>query len=194
SGQNYNNVINFAITDFENDGFFVIITGTMRGYAPLVKVFNYKGEAQGEGFYAYAKTYLGGVNVAAGSTTGNGQKEIVTGAGYMGGPQVRIFDKNGKVLSGGFFAYGKDFRGGVNVACGDIDGNGIDEIVTGAGYGGSSHVRYFNSKFQPLSPGFWAFGKDSKTGARVFLNDLDGDGRKEILAASPDTFTTALTK
>ncbi|MFA5188177.1 MAG: putative glycoside hydrolase [Patescibacteria group bacterium] len=191
-GQAYNKGLNFAITDFENDGFFEIVTGTMRGYAPLVKVFNYKGEAQGEGFYAYAKTYLGGVNVAAGDTNGNGQKEIVTGAGYMGGPQVRIFDKNGKILSGGFFAYSKDFRGGVNVACGDIDGNGIDEIVTGAGYGGSSHVRYFNSKFQPLSPGFWAFGKNSKTGVRVFLNDLDGDGKQEILAASPDTFTTAI--
>jgi len=190
-GQKYSKGINFAITDFENDGYLEIVTGTGRGYAPLVKVFNYKGEAQGDGFYAYAKTYLGGVNVAACSTKGNGNKEIVTGTGYMGGPQVRIFDKYGKVLSGGFFAYGKDFRGGVNVACGDIDGNGIDEIVTGAGYGGSSHVRYFNSKFEPLSPGFWAFGKDSRTGVRVFLSDLDNDGSKEILTASPDTFTTA---
>lgn len=190
-GQNYNHGINFSINDFENDGYFEIITGTMRGFSPLVKVFNYKGEEQGPGFHAYASDYKGGVNVAVCDTNGNGQKEIVTGAGYMGGPQVRIFDKNGKVLSGGFFAYAKNFRGGVNVACGDIDGNGIDEIVTGAGFGGSSHVRYFNSKFEPLSPGFWAFGKESRTGVRIIVNDLDNDGIAEILAASPDTFTTA---
>jgi len=190
-GKNYYKGMNFVLADFENDGYFEIVTGTNRGYAPLVKVFNYKGEAQGTGFYAYAKSYLGGVNVAVGDTTGNGDKEIITGAGYLGGPLVRIFNKSGKLLSGGFYAYAKTFKGGVYVACGDIDGNGIDEIVTGAGYGGTSHVRIFNSKFESLNPGFFAFGKDSKTGVRVVLNDLDGDGKKEILAASPDVFATA---
>jgi hypothetical protein len=193
-GKNYFKGINFTISDFENDGYFEIITGTQKGYAPLVKVFNYKGEAQGPGFYAYAKTYLGGVNVAVGDLNGNGNKQIVTGAGYLGGPMVRIFDKNGKLLSGGFFAYAKTFRGGVNVAVGDIDGNGKDEIVTGAGYGGSSHVRIFNAQFEALNQGFWAFGKDTRTGVRVVLNDLDGDGKKEILAASPDTFTNVFNK
>ncbi len=192
-GQNYNYGINFSLNDYENDGFYEITTGTMKGYSPPeIRVFNHLGKQQGEGFNAYQAGYKGGVNVAVCDTNGNGKKEIVTGAGYMGGPLVRIFDKNGKVLSGGFFAYNESFRGGVNVACGDIDGNGIDEIVTGAGYGGSSHVRYFNSKFEPLSPGFWAFGKDSRTGVRVVINDLDNDGAAEILAASPDTFTTAL--
>ncbi|MBD3359446.1 MAG: hypothetical protein GF365_01925 [Candidatus Buchananbacteria bacterium] len=190
-GQNYNYGINFSLNDYEDDGFYEITTGTMKGYGPEIRVFNHLGEQQGEGFNAYQAEYKGGVNVAVCDTNGNGKKEIVTGAGYMGGPLVRIFDKNGKVLSGGFFAYNKSFRGGVNVACGDIDGNGVDEIVTGAGYGGSSHVRYFNSKFEPLSPGFWAFGKDSRTGVRVVINDLDNDGAAEILAASPDTFTTA---
>ncbi len=190
-GQSYNLGINFSLNDFENDGFFEITTGTMKGYSPLVKIFDYTGKVLNDGFDAYAHGYKGGVNVAVCDTNGNGQKEIVTGAGHMGGPQVRIFDKNGKVLSGGFFAYNKNFRGGVNVGCGDIDGNGIDEIVTGAGYGGSSHVRYFNSKFEPLSPGFWAFGKESRTGVRIIVNDLNNDGISEILAASPDTFTTS---
>jgi len=191
-GVTYQQGINFSINDFENDGFYEIVTGTMKGSGPLVKVFNYLGQPQGEGFNAYAPGYKGGVNVAVCDTNGNKQKEIVTGAGHMGGPQVRIFDKNGRILSGGFFAYNEAFRGGVNVACGDIDANGIDEIVTGAGFGGSSHVRYFNSKFEPLSPGFWAFGKESRTGVRVVINDLDNDGAAEILAASPDTFTTAI--
>jgi len=191
-GEDYNYGINFSLNDYEDDGFIEITTGTMRGYSPLVKVFNYMGVALNDGFNAYAPGYKGGVNVAVCDTNGNGQKEIVTGAGYMGGPQVRIFNKEGKVLSGGFFAYGKDFRGGVNVGCGDIDANGIDEIVTGAGYGGSSHVRYFNSKFEPLSPGFWAFGEDSRTGVRIIVNDIDNDGAAEILAASPDTFTTTI--
>jgi hypothetical protein len=193
-GTAYNKGINFDINDFENDGYSEIVTGTMKGYEPLVKVFNYKGEEQGKGFDAYAKTYQGGVTVAVCNTTGKGSKEIVTGTGYLGGPQVRIFDKNGKVLSGGFFAYAKTFRGGVNVTCGDINGDGKEEIVTGAGYGGTAHIRMFNSKFEALGKGFWAFEQTSRTGVRVFVNDLDGDGIEEILAASPETFTTALQK
>jgi len=193
-GDKYNKGLNFSINDFENDGYFEIITGTGQGYAPLVKVFNYKGEAQGSGFYAYAKNFTGGVNVAVCSTKGNGNKEIVTGAGYLGGSQVKIFDKNGKLLSGGIFAYAKSFRGGVNVACGDIDGNGMDEIITGAGYGGSSQVLIFNHQFKAINPGFWAYAKDSKTGVRVLVNDVDGDGIKEILAATPDVFTMAFAK
>jgi len=190
-GKNYFKGINFVISDLDNDGIYEIVTGTMRGYAPLVKVFNYKGEPLNQGFYAYSKNYYGGVNVAVCDSKGNGNKEIITGAGYMGGPQVRIFDKNGKLLSGGFFAYAKTFRGGVNIACGDINGDGKDEIITGAGYGGTSHVRIFDNKFQPLSKGFWAFGQESKTGVRVIANDLDQDGKAEILASSPYTFTTS---
>jgi hypothetical protein len=193
-GDKYNFGINFSINDFDNDGYFEIITGTGKGYAPLVKVFNYKGEAQGAGFYAYAKNFMGGVNVAVCSTKGNANKEIVTGAGYMGGSQVKIFDKNGKLLSGGIFAYNKTFKGGVNVACGDIDGNGMEEIITGAGYGGSSQVLIFNHQFKAINPGFWAYDKNSKTGVRVLVNDIDGDGIKEILAATPDVFTTAFAK
>ena len=193
-GDKYNKGINFSLNDFDNDGYFEIVTGPGKGYAPLVKVFNYKGEAQGSGFYAYAKTFLGGVNVAVCSTKGNANKEIITGTATSGSAQVRIFDKNGKLLSGGIMAYGKTFKGGVNVACGDIDGNGAEEIITGAGFGGSSQVRIFNNKFQAINPGFWAYDKTSKTGVRVLVNDVDGDGVKEILAATPDVFTTAFAK
>jgi len=44
-----------------------------------------------------------------------------------------------------YFAYGTP-RWGVNVSCGDLDGDGIDEIVTGPGPGEqfSSHVRGWN--------------------------------------------------
>ncbi|TSC96056.1 MAG: Peptidase S8 and S53, subtilisin, kexin, sedolisin [Parcubacteria group bacterium Athens1014_10] len=56
---------------------------------------------------------------------------IVTGAGNGGGPHVRAFNSNGFPGSFNFFAYDKNFRGGVNVAVGDIDGDGKAEIITG---------------------------------------------------------------
>jgi len=187
-GPTYNKGINLAVGDFDRDGKKEIVTGTQRGGGPQVRIFRADGTIYRDGFFAYNKNFRGGVNIAVGDTNGNGDLEIITGAGYMGGPQVRIFNADGKVLSGGFFAYGQNFRGGVYVACGDIDGDKKDEIVTGAGSGGSSQVRIFNSKFEPINPGFWAFEKNSKDGVQVFLGDLDLDGKKEILAASPSPF------
>ncbi|MDD5715154.1 MAG: S8 family peptidase, partial [Patescibacteria group bacterium] len=45
---------------------------------------------------------------------------IVAGAGPTGGPQIRLFKKTGEVEFQ-FFAYAESFRGGVNVAAGDIN-------------------------------------------------------------------------
>lgn len=80
--------------------------------------------------------------------------EIITGAGPGGGPHVRLFDvfnnsedhTDTTVRSTGvsFFAYGAGFTGGVRVAGGDVDKDGCDEIVTGAGPGGGPHVRVFD--------------------------------------------------
>jgi hypothetical protein len=186
-GGSYTKGITFDVGDVNFDGKLDIVTGTGRGYAPLVKVFDLAGNQTAE-MYAYAKNYTGGVNVALADLNGNGNKDIVVGAGYLGGPQVRIFNGQGRLVSGGFFAYHPTFRGGVNVAAGDIDGDGIDEIITGAGIGGSTHVRMFNGKTHPLNPGFFAFSETSRAGVQVFVADLDGDGKDEILASNPNPF------
>jgi hypothetical protein len=193
-GTKYGFGLNFAISDINNDGNSEIITGTSKGYAPLVKIFNNKGTEINKGFYAYAKSFKGGVNVAVCDLKGNGKKEIVTGAGFLGGSLVKTFDTNGNATSKGFYAYAKTFKGGVNVACGDVNGDKKDEIVTGAGFSGSPHVRIFNNKFQAINKGFWPFEESNRNGVRVIVNDLDGNGTAEILAATPYTFTTSLNK
>src|SRR5258708_20676858 len=76
-----------------------------------------------------------------------------------GGPHVRVFDANGSGGSG-FFAYDAGFGGGVNVAVGDVDGDGRGDIITGAGPGGGPNVRVLdaagneNSTFFAYAPTF----------------------------------------
>ena len=43
-----------------------------------------------------------------------------------------------------FYAYDPAFPGGVHVAAADLTGDGVAEIITGAGPGGGPHVRAFS--------------------------------------------------
>jgi hypothetical protein len=133
-------------------------------------------------FRAFAEKFRGGLAIAAGDVDGDGVDEIIAGAGPGGSPQVRVFRADGTVRSQ-FFAYGDSFRGGVKVASCDFDGDGVEEVVTGAGPGGSPQVRIMTmwgeSKF---SPSFNAFERSFSGGVNVACGDVDGDGETEVVA------------
>lgn len=92
-------------------------------------------------------------------------------------------------MNPGFFAYDSTFRGGVNVAMGDLDGDGRAEIITGPGAGGSPEIKVFNAKTLSLKADFFAFSATSKSGVGVFAEDLDNDGKAEIVASTTDVFS-----
>jgi hypothetical protein len=134
-----------AAADLTGDGVAEIITGAGPSGGPHVRVIEFNGGALRElaSFYAYDPAFRGGVYVAAGDTTGDGVPEIITGAGPSGGPHVRVIEFNGGALRevASFYAYNPAFVGGVSVASGDVTGDGIAEVITGAGAGGGPHVR-----------------------------------------------------
>ncbi len=98
-----------------------------------------------------------------------------------------------------YFAYGT-LKFGVNVACGDIDGDGYDEIITGAGPGVifGPHLRAWNYDGVALTPvaavNIFAYPPDGfRYGVRVSTLDLDDDGRSEIITVpGPDPSAPAL--
>lgn len=186
-GQSYASGINFGIGDLNGDGTQELVTGTGRGGGPQVRVFSSDGRLINPGFFAYATNFRGGVNVAVGDLNADGINEIIAGAGYGGGPHIRVFNRDGKLLSSGFFAYNPSFRGGVNVAVGDINGDGIEEIISGPGLGGGPHVRIWNKEGRMLSE-FFAFSAQSNQGVRVGAYDFDGDRRDEIITMTNDFF------
>ena len=186
--------VNVTTGDTNGDGTDVILTGAGPGaiYGPHVRGFSLSGTpVTGLNFLAYG-TNKYGVNVAAGDIDGDGNDEILTGAGpgAVFGPHVRGFDHDGgasvsPVPGVSFFAYGT-LKWGVNVACGDVDGDGYDEILTGAGPGAvfGPHVRGWNvdGAAAAAMPGlsFLAYGSN-RYGVRVTCGDLDGDGMAEIV-------------
>ena len=182
-GDNFLGGANITSCDLDNDGNPEIITGAGFGGGPHVKIFDRDGKLKNQ-FFAYMKNFRGGVNVACGDLNGDNIKEIITGAGFGGGPQVRIFDKFGKIR-GQFFAYDKNFRGGVNIAIGDVNGNGSDEIVTSAGLGGGPHVRIFDQKGK-VQGQFFSYSKEFRGGVQITVADINGGARynkDEIIVA-----------
>jgi hypothetical protein len=190
-GEKYKGDVNFDLVDADNDGAVEVVTGPGKGLAPQVKIFNLAGQMLNTGFLAYAKTFTAGVNVAVGDIDGNGTQEIVTGAGAGGGPQVRIFSMSGKLINPGFFAYGSTWRTGVNVALGDVNGDGRDEIITGPGVKGWPQIKVFNKKGEIVGAPFFAFADYLRDGVKVAAMDIDDNGRAEIIATTTNVFTLA---
>ncbi|MDP1792988.1 MAG: hypothetical protein Q8K63_02525 [Acidimicrobiales bacterium] len=128
-------------------------------------------------------SFAGQVNVAVGDVIGDSAKEIISAAGPGGGPHVVVTNTDGTVLAS-FFAYGLSFTGGVTVAAADVDGDGKDEIVTGAGPGGGPHVRVFEGNGAASGPGFYAYGAGFTGGVNVAAGNVTGDDKAEIVTGT----------
>ncbi len=105
--------------DVNGDGRADILTGP-GGATSQVKAFS--GLLGGEiiSFFAYAPAFAGGVRVAAGDLDGDGRAEILTVPGPDAGPQVRIFESLTLTERQSFFAYSRDFTGGVFIGASSL--------------------------------------------------------------------------
>jgi len=149
--------VRVATGDVTGDGIDDVVVAPGPGGGPHVEVFDGKDLLNGKAtvvanFSAYAPNFTGGVYVAVGQIDpATKALEIVTGADAGGGPHVRTFavaDGTATQIAGplgSFFAYAPTFHGGVRVATADLNRDGTDEIITGAGPGGGPHVRAFRS-------------------------------------------------
>ena len=116
--------------------------------------------------------------MAAADVTGDGIAELITGAGPSGGPHVRVFAVDGANLTEltGFYAYDPTyFLGGVHVAAADVTGDGIAEIITGAGPSGGPHVKViaFDGTNLTVLASFYAYSPIFTGGVHVASADLD---------------------
>jgi uncharacterized repeat protein (TIGR01451 family) len=180
--------VRVAVGDVTGDGRPDIITAAGATGGPHVRAFDMAGGgAEVASFYAYDPAFTGGVRVAVGDVNSDSVGEIVTGPGASGGPHVRAFDMAGggaEVAS--FYAYNPAFTGGVNVAVGDVNGDGVDDIVTGAGASGGPHVRAFSLAGGGLAEiaSFFAYDPVFTGGVSVAVGDVNGDGVGDIVTGA----------
>ncbi|MEK7122838.1 MAG: VCBS repeat-containing protein, partial [Patescibacteria group bacterium] len=106
---------------------------------------------------------------------------VVFGAGPGGGPHIRIFTSDGKLYNQ-FFAYDRRWRIGVNIAVGDVDGDGEEEIITAPASRGGAHIKIFSFDGH-LKQHFFAYPQQVRSGYELAVGDLNNDGKDEFVIA-----------
>ncbi|HVK09358.1 MAG TPA: hypothetical protein VM597_11330 [Gemmataceae bacterium] len=178
----FNGGVSLAIGDINDDGANDLITGAGRSGGPRVVVIDVATGNTIRDFFAFEDSFRGGVNVGSGDVNGDGSDDILVGTGVGGAPRVTAFsgDDTGNPLLN-FFAFDSKFRDGVNVSTVDLNGDGTDDIITGAGTGGAPHVRVISGVDGAELENFFAFDPNGRGGARVAAVDTNGDGDGDTL-------------
>lgn len=158
-----------------------LIVAAGEGFDPRISVIHPDNTVHT--FFAYDQGFRGGVRVATGDVNGDGVSDIITGTG-VGGGHVKVFDGVTGIESQSFFAFGAAFSGGVTVAAGDVNGDGKDDIITGAGPGGGPHVKVFSGADGSELSSFFAFDAGFQGGVFVAAGDVDNDGRDDVVTGS----------
>ncbi|MBI4415161.1 MAG: S8 family serine peptidase, partial [Candidatus Kerfeldbacteria bacterium] len=129
---------------------------------------------------SFVATDVAGNQVTVERTVSASKKEgIVLGTGPGGVPRVLRVSDSGKILAS-FLAYPSTFQGGVNVASGDLNGDGIEEILAAARSQGRAGVKIF-SRTGKLAGFFNAYAKSFRGGINLTTADINGDGQMEIV-------------
>ena len=161
-----------------------VVAGGGAGGVPLVRVLDYATGVEKFRFLAYEVGYTGGVRTATGDVTGDGVPDILTTTGLGGGPRVRVFDGvTGDVVKD-FFAYEPTFTGGLFLAVGDVNGDGVGDIITGTEVGGGPRVQAFDARTGATLLNYYAFDPDQRGGVRVAAGDFNRDGRADVVATT----------
>lgn len=167
--------------DFSNDHYSFAALGAAAGERPDVRVYRADGQEYAT-FTAYTLNFSGGVRTALADFDFDGIPEVITAAGESGGPHIRVFKPYGAVVSE-FFAYSKDSSHGVNIAVGDMNADGVPEIVTSVGQGVSNEVIVWSRDGLELSR-FTVEGFAANAPLSVAVADVDDDWEGEVVVWS----------
>ncbi len=181
-----------ASGDVNGDGVLDYAVGAGPGGGPQVQVIDGRTGGVIHSFMAFEWFFSGGVYVAVGDVNRDGRADIAVGAGEGGGPRVKFYDgASGGQLADFWGIEDANFRGGVRVALGDLNKDGVADLVAAAGETGAPRVAAFDGRTvrngvapTKLINDFFAFEPTLTNGAYVAVGDLNGDGYGEIIAGS----------
>src|SRR5262245_55066050 len=176
--------VSFAFTQVTVKNADLIVTGTGPGGPAAVKAFDSVSGVVRFTLLPFDSTYRGGVTVASGDATGDHIPDIVVGTAGGWRTTVKVFDgmSGAEIVAKRFEAFANRGVNGVSVAVGDVDGDGVGDIVAAAGPFGPPLVRVVSG----ATSGTLTLIADSGGGSgrtRVAAGDVHGDGTANIITS-----------
>ncbi|MFM7540884.1 MAG: Ig-like domain-containing protein [Planctomycetota bacterium] len=126
--------------------------------------------------------YKGGISLATADVTGDGFYDYIITPSSASASTVLIINGVNGVVVNSFNAF-PAYRGGINVAAGDINGDGSNEIIVGT-MTGVATVAVFNSTGSTRLVQFQPFGASFRAAAQVSAIDTTGGGTSDIVTAA----------
>jgi len=134
--------LNVAVGDLNEDGIPEVIVASGGGAQATIQVFDTVTASVISSFYVFPG-YAGPVSIASGDVNGDGMADLVACSGDGSRATVAVLDAQTRVTLGSFYAFGGGALTGGTVAVGDLDADGVKEIIVGGGAGNQALVKVF---------------------------------------------------
>jgi hypothetical protein len=190
-GAGFTGGVRVAHGDFNGDGVADLVVGAGPGRIALVQVLDGQTGAPLFSVQPFETTFTGGVFVAAGDLNGDGVPELVITPDQGGGARVQVYNGVGFGKIADFLGItDPSFRGGARAGVGDLNGDGIGDLVVSAGFLGGPRVAVWDGisvragNPTKLFNDVFVFEDTLRNGAFVTIADADGDGFGDLIAGA----------